>query len=94
VPIVYRDACIGLTDVSKGMWGAAENAFLAASTGADAAISSGDLSQYAAAQGFAALAEDVAQVSLAQLQGTSDAKALAQYKADAPLYSQYFVGCS
>jgi hypothetical protein len=91
---VYRDACIGLTDVSKGMWGAAENAFLAASSAAKAAIAKGDFSQYPVAEDFAALGEDAAQVSVAQLQGVADAKALAQYSADVPLYAEYFVGCS
>lgn len=90
----YRDACIGLDDVRKGMWGAAENAFMAASTSATAAISAGDLSQYPVAEAFAALAEDAAQVSLAMDEGTSDAKAVAQYNADVPLYAEYLASCS
>jgi hypothetical protein len=67
---------------------------MAASSSADAAMSAGDLSQYAVAEGFAALAEDAALVSVAHDEGASDTKALAQYNADAPLYAQYFVGCS
>ena len=91
---IYRDACIGLVDVKKGMWGAAENAFMAAASSATAAISKGDLSQYPVAEDFAALAEDAAQVSVALNEGTSDTKALAQYNADVPLYAEYLVGCS
>jgi hypothetical protein len=91
---VYRDACIGLTDVKRGMWGAAENAFMAAGLSAEAAVTKGDLTQYPISEDFLSLAEDAAQVSGAQSEGTSDAKALAQYNADVPLYAEYLVGCS
>lgn len=50
--------------------------------------------EYPVAEDFSALAEDAAQVSVAQDEGTSDAKAIAQYNADVPLYAEYLVGCS
>jgi hypothetical protein len=76
------------------MWGAAENAYVAAGTSGTAAISAGDISHYPVAEGFASLAEDAALVSLAHDEGTSDAKALAQYLADVRTYAEFFVGCS
>lgn len=67
---------------------------MAAGTSGTAAISAGDISQYPVAEGFASLAEDAGLVSLAHDERTSDAKALAQYRADVPTFAEFFVGCS